>query len=139
MNQVNQLKEMLIRHEDLRLKPYRDTVGKLTIGVGRNLDDFGLTKEEVLVLLHNDILRVLQEVKKAFPWYLRLNAARQNVVLNMVFNLGLYRFLGFKKTIGAIQSKNWDLAAKEMLDSKWANQVGRRAQELAKIMKTGKF
>lgn len=138
MNQVNQLKKMLVRHEDLRLKPYRDTVGKLTIGVGRNLDDFGLTKEEVLYLLHNDVMRVTQEVKKAFPWWLRLNAVRQNVVLNMVFNLGLSRFLGFKKTIGAIEGKNWDIAAKEMLDSKWAVQVGRRAQELSKMMKTGK-
>ncbi len=138
MNQVNQLKEMLVRHEGLRLKPYRDTVGKLTIGVGRNLDDFGLTNEEVLVLLHNDILRTMQEVRKAFPWYLRLNAVRQNVVLNMVFNLGLSRFLGFKKTIEALESKNWDIAAREMLDSKWAVQVGRRAQELSKMMKTGK-
>lgn len=138
MNQVNQLKEMLVRHEGLRLKPYHDTVGKLTIGVGRNLDDFGLTNEEVLVLLHNDILRTMQEVRRAFPWYLRLNAVRQNVVLNMVFNLGLSRFLGFKKTIEALEGKNWDTAAKEMLDSKWAMQVGRRAQELSKMMKTGK-
>jgi len=138
MNQVNQLKKMLTRHEDLRLKPYHDTVGKLTIGVGRNLDDFGLTREEVLYLLHNDVMRVTQEVKKAFPWWLRLNAVRQNVVLNMVFNLGLSRFLGFKKTIEALEGKNWDTAAKEMLDSKWASQVGNRAKELAKMMKTGK-
>lgn len=138
MNQVNQLKKMLTRHEGFRLKPYRDSVLKLTIGVGRNLDDFGLTKEEVLYLLHNDVMRVTQEVRRAFPWYLRLNAVRQNVVLNMVFNLGLSRFLGFKKTIGAIESKNWDTAAKEMLDSKWASQVGNRAKELAKMMKTGK-
>lgn len=129
---------MLTRHEGLRLKPYRDTVGKLTIGVGRNLDDFGLTKEEVLVLLHNDILRTMQEARRVFPWYPRLNAVRQNVVLNMVFNLGLYRFSQFKKTIGAIEGKNWDTAAKEMLDSKWASQVGNRAIELAKMMKTGK-
>ncbi len=129
---------MLTRHEDLRLKPYRDTVGKLTIGVGRNLDDFGLTKKEVLYLLHNDVTRVMQEVKRAFPWYFRLNAVRQNVVLNMVFNLGLLRFLGFEKTIKAIKDKNWDMAAREMLDSKWAVQVGNRAKELAKMMKTGK-
>ena len=138
MNQVDQLKKMLTRHEDLRLKPYRDTVGKLTIGVGRNLDDFGLTKEEVLFLLHNDVMRVTQEVKRAFPWYLRLNAVRQNVVLNMVFNLGLTRFSRFVETIRAIQGKNWDIAAQEMLDSRWASQVGNRAKELALMMKTGK-
>ncbi len=136
---MDRLIEMLIRHEGLRLKPYTDTMGKLTVGVGRNLDDVGITPEEALFLLRNDIANVTHDVKRSFPWFERMNQPRQNVVLNMVFNLGLIRFLGFKKTIEAIKGKNWDMAAKEMLDSRWAVQVGNRAKELAKIMKTGKF
>lgn len=130
---------MLIRHEGLRLKPYRDTKNKLTIGVGRNLDDVGIMREEALMLLNNDIARVRSEVEHAFPWFSRLNPARKDVVLDMVFNLGLPRFRRFKKTIAAIKAKDWEAAAREMLDSRWAKQVGRRARELAAMMKRGTY
>lgn len=136
---MGHLHEILIRHEGLRLKPYRDTKGKLTIGVGRNLDDVGITREEALLLLNNDLVRVRREVERAFPWFSRLNPVRKNVVLNMVFNLGLPRFRGFTKTITAIEAKDWERAAREMLESRWAKQVGRRAQELAAMMKEGKY
>lgn len=136
---MSRLHEMLIRHEGLRLKPYRDTKGKLTIGVGRNLDDVGITREEALLLLNNDLARVRREVERAFPWFSSLNPVRKNVVLNMVFNLGLPRFRGFTKTIAAIEAKDWENAAREMLESRWAQQVGRRAHELAAMMKRGKY
>jgi lysozyme len=129
---------MLIRHEGLRLKPYHDTRNKLTIGIGRNLDDVGITREEALMLLDNDITRVRREVKRAFPWFSRLNQARKDVVLNMVFNLGLSGFRRFRKTIAAIETRDWEEAGREMLDSRWAKQVGRRARELAAIMRRGK-
>lgn len=130
---------MLIRHEGLRLKPYRDTRNKLTIGIGRNLEDAGITREEALMLLDNDIARVRREVERAFPWFSRLNPARKDVVLNMAFNLGLSRFRRFRKTIAAIKARDWEQAAREMLDSLWARQVGRRARELAEIMRRGKY
>ena len=114
-------------------------MGKLAIGVGRNLDDVGITREEALTLLNNDIAKVRREVKRTFPWFARLNPVRQNVVLNMVFDLGLPRFRQFKKAIAAIRAKRWDEAAKQMLDSRWARQVGRRARELAAMMKSGKY
>ena len=136
---MSNLSKMLIRHEGLKLKSYRDTVGKLTIGVGRNLDDLGITRNEALYLLRNDIARVKNRAKKSFPWFIKLNYSRRNVVLNMIFNLGFTKFRKFKKTIRAIKGKNWDMAAKEMLDSKWASQVGWRAKKLSKIMKTGRF
>ena len=136
---MSRLSEMLIRHEGLRRKPYRDTVRKMTIGVGRNLDDIGITREEALVLLKNDMARVRREVRRAFPWFARLNAVRRNVVLNMVFNIGLPRFRQFKKTIAAIKARNWDEASCEMLDSKWARQVKGRARELARMMKSGRY
>ena len=129
--------DLLIKHEGLRLKPYRDTVGKLTIGVGRNLDDMGITRGEALYLLGNDINRVRLELIKIIKWFLTLNAVRQNVLIDMVFNLGITRFKRFKKLIAAIEVQDWDRAAKEMLDSKWAKQVGRRATELARMMRDG--
>ncbi len=136
---MTRLQEMLIRHEGIRLKPYRDTVGKLTVGVGRNLDDVGITREEALMLLNNDIDKVRREVRRTFPWFASLNPVRQNVVLNMVFNLGLPRFRRFTKTIAAVKAKHWDEAARQMLDSRWAEQVGRRARELAEMIKTGRY
>ncbi len=136
---MTRLHKMLIRHEGLRLKPYRDTVGKLTIGVGRNLDDVGITREETLILLDNDIAKVRREVNRTFPWFSHLNPVRKDVVLNMVFNIGLPRFRQFKRTIAAIRAKDWEEAAKEMLDSRWARQVGRRGRELAAMMKNGKY
>ncbi|MEE8624132.1 MAG: glycoside hydrolase family protein [Anaerolineales bacterium] len=136
---MSRLHEMLIRHEGLRLKPYHDTVGKLTIGVGRNLDDVGITREEAFMLLDNDIAKVRREVNRAFRWFAQLNPVRKNVVLNMVFNIGLPRFRQFKKTIAAIKAKDWEEAASQMLDSRWARQVGRRARELAAMMKHGRY
>ena len=130
---------MLIRHEGLRLKPYRDARNKLTIGVGRNLDDAGITREEALMLLNNDIATVRREIERAFPWVSRLDPVRKNVILDMVFNLGLPRFRRFKKTIAAIKAEDWENAAREMLDSQWAKQVGERAKELAAMMKRGKY
>jgi lysozyme len=135
---MSQLRKMLIRHEGLRLKPYRDIRNKLTIGVGRNLDDVGITRAEALLLLDNDIARVRHEVERAFPWFSGLNPARKDVVLNMVFNLGLSRFRRFGKTIAAIKARDWEGAAREMLASLWARQVGRRARELAEMMRRGK-
>ncbi len=132
------LEDTLIRHEGLRLKPYRDTVGKLTIGVGRNLDDVGITEDEAMYMLHTDIGRVRVQLAGSFVWYPGLNSVRKDVLINMVFNLGLGRFKRFRRLIAAIEICRWDQAAKEMLDSKWAKQVGRRAIELARIMRDGK-
>jgi len=130
---------MLIRHEGLRLKPYRDIRNKLTIGVGRNLEDAGISREEALLLLDHDIARVRHEVERAFPWFLRLDPVRKDVVLNMVFNLGLARFRRFRRTVAAIKARDWEQAAREMLASLWARQVGRRARELAQMMRRGKY
>lgn len=128
------LEDLLIKHEDLKLKPYRDSVGKLTIGVGRNLDDVGITKNEARALLANDILRVRAEAAK-FPWFGGLSTVRQNAVLDMLFNLGLGRFMEFHQMIAALQAGNFEKVATEMLSSKWASQVGERAQDLAGMMR----
>ncbi len=130
------LRDDLIRHEGLRLKPYEDSEGILTIGVGRNLEDVGLSDAEVMFLLGNDIEIVLRQCR-TFPWWNSLNQERQDVIANMVFNLGLPRFKGFKKTIAFIEAGDYQSAAVEMLDSKWARQVKGRAVELSRRMSDG--
>ncbi len=133
------LKDQLIIDEALRLKPYRDTVGKLTIGIGRNLDDRGITRDEAMALLETDLNLVEAELDGALPWWRQMNEARQNVLANMCFNLGLSKLLGFKNTLAAMKRGDYPAAAAGMLDSLWARQVGARAQRLATIMRTGEF
>jgi lysozyme len=127
----------LVRDEGLRLKPYRCTAGKLTIGVGRNLDDMGITEDEARLLLRNDIARVEAECRREFPWFGALDEVREAVVLNMVFNLGITKFKGFVNTIADISAGNYESAASRMLQSLWARQVGNRALRLAEMMRTG--
>jgi len=132
------LKAQLIRHEGARLKPYHDTVGKLTIGVGRNLDDVGITPVEMLVLLDTDITRAEAGLRAAWPHYDRLDPVRQQVLVNMAFNLGVPGLLAFKNTLAAVERGDYEAAYVEMIDSKWAKQVGARATELSAQMKTGR-
>lgn len=129
------LKALVKKHEGLRLKPYRDSVGKLTIGYGRNLEDVGISEAEAEYLLDNDIARAVRDCR-GFPWFNDLSDARQNVVASMVFNMGVSKFSQFRRFILAIESEQWEAAANEMLSSKWAGQVGRRAVELSNIMAT---
>ena len=132
------LRKLLIKHEGLRLKPYLCPAKKLTIGVGRNLDDVGISEAEAMFLLQNDIERALDECHARFPWFYSLDEVRQDVILSMVFNLGITRFLGFRKLITAMAVGDYALAGAEMLSSRWAVQVGPRAKELADMMFTGK-
>jgi lysozyme len=127
----------LVRDEGLKLKPYRCTAGKLTIGVGRNLDDVGISRDEAMYLLENDIARVSADAKHAFPWFARLDPVRQDVVLNMIFNLGINRFSQFHQTIKCIEAFDYAGAADRMLQSLWAKQVGQRAVRLANQMRSG--
>jgi len=135
----DELRDQLIKHEGLRLKPYLCTAKKLTLGIGRNLDDVGITKEEALYLLDNDIMRVVREAHYHFPVIETLDTVRADVIYNMLFNMGVSRLRQFKKMWTALEAQDWDKAADEMLDSKWAYQVGYRANELANQMRTGEY
>jgi lysozyme len=125
-------------HEGERLKPYRCTAGKLTIGVGRNLEDRGITAEESAYLLANDISREERELLRALPWVAKLDEVRQRVLLDMSFNMGLGTLLTFKRTLAAVHAGQYQQAAAMMLESRWAGQVGERAQRLSRMMATGK-
>jgi lysozyme len=129
------LRDLLIKHEGIKGKVYYDTEGIATIGVGRNLEDVGVSVDEALLMLDNDIKRVLYDCWHEFRWFADLDEDRQNVVASMVFNLGLEGFKKFKKMIAAIEKDDFTEAACQMVDSKWAAQVKKRAVELAVMMK----
>ena len=140
---MEKLKEQLIRHEGLRLKPYRCPAGKLTIGVGRNIEDRGITKAEAMAMLENDIAGARGDVGMLLEQFgidaWRLSQPRKDALTNMAFNLGSRRLAGFKKMFAAIRDGNYDLAAAEMLDSKYADDVGQRAVELANQLSSGEY
>ena len=122
--------------EGLRLKPYRCTAGKLSIGYGRNLDDVGITVEEAEYLLKHDLEKAGKDAEK-FPVYSKLNQARKDVLIEMVFNLGYTRLSKFKKMFEALEKGDYSEAANQMLDSSWHTQVGKRAERLAYFMRIG--
>jgi lysozyme len=129
----------LTRDEGCRLKPYKDSVGKLTIGIGRNLDDVGISQDEASVLLGNDIEKASAALRTQLPWTVNLDEARFGVLVNMTFNMGITTMLKFKDTLTHIQAGQYDLAAESMLKSQWARQVGARAQRLSDQMRTGEW
>lgn len=131
------IETQLRKHEGVRNKPYADTVGKITIGVGRNLTDVGLSDAEIDMLLANDINRTVADLDRELSWWRNLNEARQRVMIDMCFNLGIGGLLTFKNALAMIQSGQYDLASTNMLKSKWASQVGIRADTLSKMMRTG--
>jgi len=135
---MNRIKAQLVRHEGLRLKPYRCTAGKLTIGIGRNLDDRGISQKEAYAMLERDIQDCEQWLIDEIPEvYNKLDEVRQSVLLNMCFNLGIKGLLEFKNTLSFIGAGDWERAANNMLASKWAKQVGMRAIELSEMMRKG--
>ena len=152
--------EKLIAHEGLKLQVYQDTLGIDTIGIGRNLEDRGITKEELddldiptidhvyeygiteadaVYLANNDVQIVEEELLRAHPCVDRLDSVRQLILMDMAFNMGVPRLCKFKKMWSAIHEENFEAAGFEMMDSKWARQVGRRARILSDAMKFGEF
>ena len=150
----------LIDGEGLVLTVYQDTLGIDTIGIGRNLKDrgiskaelehmdipnmdvvyeHGITKEDAVYLATNDVQIVEEELCRAHPCVDSLDAVRQLVVMDMAFNMGVPRLKKFKNMWAAIHEKDFPTAAKEMLDSRWANQVKSRATRLAHAMHTGEI
>ena len=127
----------VIVHEGFSRYIYLDSVGVRTVGFGRNLDDRGISREEAEMLLLNDLETSTKEAKK-FEFYENLTSNnRRDVIVEMIFNMGLTRFKKFKKTIKAIENKDFASAADEMLDSKWAKQVGQRALTLSNKFRAG--
>ena len=142
------LQEQLIRDEGVKLFVYDDAndnpvvpgytlVGHPTIGIGRALDTRGITMAEALYLNNDDIQAVQNGLLDSLPWLANLDVVRFAALENMAFNLGVNGLLGFTETLAAIKQGNYELAAEDMLQSEWAQQVGERANRLAQQIKTG--
>jgi len=142
----------LILHEGMRLKPYYCTAKKLTIGVGRNLEDNPLTPEEkralgdymhgitengAKMLLRNDILRCYAALKRSISGFDDLSMDRQYALVDMCFQLGLKGLKKFTRMLAAIEKGNFCMAAYECLNSYYAKQVPQRAKKIAHVLKTG--
>lgn len=157
------LQAELVRDEALRLVPYRCTAGKLSNGIGRNLDDIGiraselhlfpgcttpaqalavagrrLTRDQATGLFWSDVAGCEADLDRRLPWWRTLDDVRQRVLLNMCFNLGIARLLGFRNTLAMIRRGEFAAAARGMANSLWARQVGQRAVRLQHMMRTGK-
>ncbi len=128
------IEELLIKHENLKLKPYKDTKGILTIGVGRNLEDNGISEDEAMYLLENDIKIVEQELKDIFPNFDKLPENVRLVLIDMIFNLGKPRFMKFRHMIEAVKNRDWGAMIKEMKNSKWCEQVKSRCMDNVKLI-----
>lgn len=137
MNMEKELRTRLELDEGLLRFPYVDTVGKVTIGIGRNLTDVGVSGQEIDFMYEHDVAAAKQVCANLFPEFYKLDAVRQIVLIDMAFNLGGMSFAGFRNTIALVNSGKFKEAATNMLKSKWARQVGDRALRLANMMRTG--
>jgi lysozyme len=128
----------LVRDEGEKLRLYKCTAGKISIGVGRNLQDKGISRAESRFMLDNDLDETAAELDRACPWWRGMPFEHQRALYNMAFNLGMPTLQGFKGMLGALQNGAGDDAARHALNSKWATQVGARAQRIALLFRSGK-
>ena len=137
---MSKLLSQIMRHEGIRLKPYKCTAGKTTIGYGRNLDDKGITLYEAEILLEHDIMSIKYYLEKELDFWFNLGHVRQDAVINMAYNMGVAGLMGFEKTLAMISMGEYSEAAIEMLDSKWARgKCKKRALELSHQMGSGEY
>ena len=154
MIDMNELIQRFVLHEGCELKPYHCLAGYLSIGIGRNLEtnpltseeqkvvgnwQCGITKDAAFFLLKNDIARAKKECESKIPFWQQLDQERQYALLDMTFNLGIKGVLKFKKMLAAMGCGDWEKAAEECLNSKYAAQTGQRAKRIAETIRTGRF
>lgn len=125
-------------HEGLRLRAYQDSVEVWTIGYGTNLQTLTISEDLATEWLYEK-LRQAEVSAQSYGWYVNLNQARRDAIIEMVYNLGLTRFDKFKNLQKALGKQDWAAARLEMLNSKWAEQVGERAKRLAEQIFTGTY
>lgn len=133
----HKLRNLLVNHEGYKQFPYADTTGHLTVGIGRNLSDRGISQTEAFTLLDDDILYFYAKLNSQFSYFSHLNEDRQIALIDMCFNLGINHFLSFDKMNAALEINDFNTAADEIMHSKWEEQVGERAHQIAAIIRTG--
>ena len=134
---MDDVKAWIKKCEGLKLFPYQDTVDKTSIGWGRNLSGCGISQDEADLMFDNDFKRARNELS-VYSWYLNQPQAIKNALLNMNFNLGIEKFLRFKKMIAALEARDYTKAAIEALDSAWAKEVPNRAKDIALMIRAGR-
>lgn len=142
MRNVKDIESQLRLDEGEKLHAYQDHLGYWTLGVGRLIDKRkggGITLEESSYLLENDIRKRRAEVARRIPWFEGLDVVRQGVLLNMAFQMGVDGLMGFKNTLGMISRREYNDAARGMLQSLWAKQTPERAYRLSEQMRTGEW
>ena len=135
----NKLEKQLVLHEGLKLKPYTCTAGKLTIGIGRNLDDVGISEREAYILLQTDVEEARKGCQNLITGFNAINDTRQIALIDMMFNLGYTRMSKFCKMLAAIKCGDWEAAAEQAKESRWYNQVGNRAKTIVRQLKEGEL
>lgn len=138
---MSKLVAQLKRHEGVKSHAYKCTANMITVGVGRNIDEnggIGLSDDEINYLLENDIKRCKQELI-SLSWFTDLDSVRQDALVNLCFNLGLTRLMGFKNAMAAMAEGDYERAADEFYDSRWAKQVKSRADEVCEMIRTGRY
>ena len=133
------LKRQLIRHEGRREYPYKDSRGITTIGVGYNIEERGLPHDIIDMLFDRTVTEAVQECARVFDFFENLDEVRRACLTNLMFNMGRPRLLTFQNMIAALGRGDYDRAADEMRDSRWYAQVGNRAEELCRQMRTGEW
>jgi len=137
MTLMNYIKQ----EEGCRLKAYQDTRGIWTIGYGHTGPNvhpgMAVTQDEAEDLLEHDLLMAQWGVEKAFPWVEGLDPVRKDAVVDICFNMGAHRFMGFHRAIAAMVQHDWQGAVKELRDSLWQHQVGRRADSIEARLLSG--
>ena len=138
---MSKLIEQLKIHEGVREKVYLCSAGYETIGVGRNISEsgLGLSSDEIDYLLSNDIKRCQQELEFNFDWFKELDDVRRDAIINLCFNIGVTSLKKFSKAIAAMNVHDYETAAMEFLDSRWASQVGTRALDVTDMIRTGDY
>jgi len=139
---MSRIIEMLRKHESVETHAYECSANKITVGVGRNIDKdggIGLSNDEIDYLLANDIKRVNGELQRSFDWFNALDQVRKDAMIDLCFNIGLPRMKGFKKALAAMDGADYDTAATEFLDSRWAKQVGSRSVTITDMVRSGSY
>lgn len=134
----SQLRHLLIIHEGYKLHPYTDTMGHISIGIGRNLDSRGVLPTEIDMMCEHDMQYFYDQIDSHFTWFAKLNTARQIALIDMCF-MGFKKFITFEKMLIALQKEDYETAANEILNSEYATQVGQRAKDLADIIRRGQI
>jgi len=137
---MNLIQQLLLLDEGMRTHPYKCTAGKLTIGIGRNIEDNGISLEEALYMLDNDIANTIADLEHVLGSHIKpvdVENPRHIALISMMFNLGRGRFCGFVNMIKAIKNEDWEEAANQAVSSQWYRQVGTRAERIEHMLRTG--